>query len=286
VSALRRQRTLRRPVSIEGVGLHSGLRARARVVPAPPGHGRVFVRADLAGGPAIPAEARWLNGATGRQTVLDRDGVRIATSEHLLAALAALEIDNAIVEVHGEEVPDAGDGSAGPFVTALLGAGLVEQDTAIDPLVVETTISVGENESTLRAEPADVLTIACTYEHALVGRQEAAFRIDPDVFARQIAPARTFGFLHEVEALRAQGLARGGSLENAVVVGPGGPVGGQTWRFPDECVRHKILDLVGDLALVGRPVCTRITAVRSGHRLNAELVKALVRRGEDGASGR
>lgn len=271
----RAQTTLRTGVSIEGVGLHSGHPARAHFLPAPPDTGLVFIRVDRKETP-IPAcisSASTFDYAT----TLSADGVSIGTVEHLLSAALGEGLDNCIVEIDGPEVPIL-DGSALPFVRLFHAAGFERQDAPVRPLAPGREIAVAHGDRSIRFTPeGEGLTI--TYEidfpHPTVGKQELTWAVRPEDYAAKIAPARTFGFLREVQALRARGLARGGSLQNAVVLDDQGILSGPL-RFRDEFVRHKILDLLGDLALLGRPLHGRIHAHKAGHALHIELARALL----------
>ncbi|HWP34747.1 MAG TPA: UDP-3-O-acyl-N-acetylglucosamine deacetylase [Thermodesulfobacteriota bacterium] len=271
-----RQTTLARPVTCRGVGLHSGQPVRLALLPAGPGTGIVFVRTDLPGRPALPARVSSVIGTT-LATTLGRDGVRVGTVEHLLAALYGLGIDNCVVEVSGPEVPIM-DGSAAPFVALLESAGCARLDAPRLALVVDRPVELARGEQRIRVEPAGRLELVyeIAYDHPAVPPQRLAMPLDPARFAAELAPARTFGFLAEVEALKRRGLARGGSLENAVVVGADRVLNPGGLRFADEFVRHKALDLVGDLALLTVPLVGRVTVSRGGHRLHTDLVAALL----------
>jgi UDP-3-O-[3-hydroxymyristoyl] N-acetylglucosamine deacetylase len=271
----RAQTTLRTGVSIEGVGLHSGHPARAHFLPAPPDSGIVFLRVDRKGTriPASVSSASTFDYAT----TLSSEGVSIGTVEHLLSAAVGEGLDNCIVEIDGPEVPIL-DGSALPFVRLFHAAGFERQDAPVRPLAPGREIAVTRGERSIRYTPeGEVLTI--TYEidfpHPTVGRQALTWAVRPEDYAARIAPARTFGFLREVEALRARGLARGGSLQNAVVLDDEGILSGPL-RFRDEFVRHKVLDLLGDLALLGRPLHGHILAQKAGHALHIELGRAIL----------
>ncbi len=271
-----RQQTLARPVTCRGIGVHSGQAARLTLLPAPPDTGLVFVRTDLPGLPVIPARAANVVGTT-LATSLGREGAEVSTVEHLLAALHGLGIDNAVAEVDGPEVPIM-DGSAAPFVRLLDAAGRVVLDAPRRTLVVDRPVRVREGGREIAVEPADRLEIAyeIAFDHPAIPPQSLTLAVDPARFVAELAPARTFGFLAEVEALKARGLARGGSLENAVVVGPDRVLNPEGLRFPDEFVRHKALDLVGDLALLGLPLRGRVSVSRGGHQLHTRLVRALL----------
>ncbi len=271
------QTTVERPVEILGVGLHSGESGRLRVEPAAAGTGRTFIREDRSPSAEIPVAPRSLApDRRGRQTVLQDGDADVRTVEHLLAALYASGIDNVRLCITTREVPDAGDGSAVPFVEALERAGRVHYDAPRRSLTVRERVQVSDGDAWIRVEPADAFIVDCTYSHARVGVQRYACTVTRESFARDIAPARTFGFVEEVEHLRAEGLALGASLENALVIGPDGPLAGG-WRFADECVRHKVLDAIGDFAVLGSDLRLRVTAHRAGHQLNGRAVEAVAR---------
>lgn len=269
----RRQRTVAQPVVLEGAGLHTGLPVRMKILPAEAGEGIIFYRTDRPGSPPVPADPEHL--VPGRRCTALGWGAEeaVQTVEHLLAALRGLEVDNARVELDGPEVP-AGDGSAAVYVRLLEEAGLVELPDPRRWLRLEEPLAVSAGEANLVALPAEELRITYVFvsPHPAVGTQYADWRINPEIFRREIAPARTVGFLEEVEALQRQGLARGATAEMAVVIGPRGYLG--PLRFPDEVARHKVLDVVGDLALAGF-LRAHIIALRSGHALNAALTRKI-----------
>jgi UDP-3-O-[3-hydroxymyristoyl] N-acetylglucosamine deacetylase len=281
------QTSIRKSASCEGVGLHTGVPVTMALRPAPPDHGVVFVV-----GPertAVPvAPESLLNGHYA--TTIGAAGIQIQTVEHLLAAVRALGIDNLLVELDGPELP-AMDGSSAPFVALLYAAGRESQVAVRRPaLRVAEAIRVGDEHRWLQVLPASELRISYTldHEHPAVGVQVASFVPTERVFVEELAPARTYGFLKDLELLRQQGLALGGSLANAVVLGQERILNGAL-RFRDEFVRHKILDVIGDLALVGRPVLGHVVARNAGHALNHLLVRELVkaaRRWEDAAPRR
>jgi len=264
------QHTLRAVLEFAGVGLHTGADARLRIHPQPPGTGLVFqLGAD---GPLIPALAEWI-AETRRATVLGNGEATVSTVEHVLSALFALGADNALLEVEGPEVP-ALDGSAEAFAAAIARVGLLEQDQPRRRFVVERPQAFEHGESRLIALPADEFrVVVCVDFPAPVGAQFFASAIEPEGYRDEIAPARTFGYLHEVEALRAAGLARGGSLDNALVFAENGPL--TPLRWPNEVVRHKVLDLIGDLALLGAWPRGEFVSIKSGHRLHATATRAL-----------
>jgi len=270
---MRAQSTLSRPLRVSGVGLHSGRHVDVLLSPAPPDHGIVFYRSDADRFiPAVVEEAGNLDHAT----TLGPRGSEVGTVEHLLSAAVGIGLDNVLVEVNGPEVPVL-DGSAAPWVAAFRHAGLERQGAPIRPLVPSRTIAItGPGGKRLEIRPARELRVTYTidFPHAAVGRQSITVVITPDSYARHLAPARTFGFLAEYEQLKAHGLARGASMTNCIVIGKDGVENGAL-RFADEFVRHKALDLVGDLALVGRPVLGHVIANRAGHALHAQLARVL-----------
>ncbi len=271
---MRQQATLRTTVSIDGVGLHSGHPVRAHFHPAAPDHGLVFVRREH---PERLIPAGLESAATfDYATTLKSGEVSIGTVEHVLAAAAGVGLDNCMIEIEGPEVPIV-DGSALPFVRLFHAAGFERQDAVVRPLIPGESVEVTRDDRRILYVP-DGPGLTITYEidfpHPIVGRQAMTFALRPEEFAARIAPARTFGFTREVEALRSRGLARGGSLQNAVVLDDDGIVSGPL-RFRDEFVRHKILDLVGDLALLGRPLHGRIHAWKAGHALHIEFARAI-----------
>ena len=261
------QRTLRRPVSCSGIGLHSGNKVTLSLKPAPVDYGIRFQRADL-GGLEVPATVLHLGGnrlATG----LTREAVSVETVEHLLAALTALGIDNVIVELNSPEVPIM-DGSAAPFVYLILNeAGVKRQSAAKKFLKILRPISLSQGDKRIALYPSDhfKVTYSISFDHPLIRHQSRTMRITDETFVEDIAPARTFGFLKEVEMLRQRGLALGGSLDNAIVLGETGVLN-NALRFDDEFVRHKILDVIGDMALLGHPIIGHLVAHRGGHGLH------------------
>ncbi|HEY6051186.1 MAG TPA: UDP-3-O-acyl-N-acetylglucosamine deacetylase [Thermoanaerobaculia bacterium] len=273
---MRTQTTLRTAVSIEGIGLHSGHPVRAHFRPAPPDHGLVFVRLDHG---AMEIPARLTSAATfDYATTLSAGGVSIGTVEHALSAAAGEGLDNCRIEIDGPEVPIL-DGSAMPFVRLFHAAGFERQSAPLRPFELARFVSVERGDRSVEYFP-DGSGLTISYEidfpHPAVGRQQLTVAIRPEEYSTRVAPARTFGFARDVEAMRARGLARGGSLSNAVVLDEAGVASGPL-RFRDEFVRHKILDLLGDLALLGRPLRGRIHARKAGHALHIEFARALER---------
>lgn len=274
--------TISATVGIEGVGLHSGHYTKLELHPAPPGSGLTFVRTDLGHLriPAIQASTTALDYAT----TVGRDDVSIGTVEHLLSAVVALSVTDLDIHIDGPEVPII-DGSALPFVHLIDAAGVKSHGESIAPLRVTRAIEVRDGEKSIRITPARKLSIhyKIDFTHRSIGRQAFHFDVTAESFTRKIAPARTFGFLKEVEHLRAAGLARGGSIENCIVLADDGVVNGPL-RFRDEFVRHKVLDLIGDLALIGRPLLGEITAIKAGHALHSRFVASLLAHAEESAT--
>ena len=270
------QRTLRRPVSCSGIGLHSGNKVTLSLKPAPADYGIRFQRSDL-GGLEIPATVTHLGGirlATG----LTREAVSVETVEHLLAALTALGIDNCIVELNTPEVPIM-DGSAAPFVYLILNESGVRRLSAPKKfLKVLRPISLSQGDKRIALYPSDhfKVTYSISFDHPLIRHQSRTMKITDETFVEEIAPARTFGFLKEVEMLRQRGLALGGSLDNAIVLGETGVLNQNALRFEDEFVRHKILDAIGDLSLVGYPVIGHLVAHRAGHALHTAFAARIL----------
>lgn len=268
------QRTVAAPVSVEGIGLHSGRPVRLTIRPAGAGEGIRWRRIDLPGHPEVAARPEHVT-RTDRCTVLAAEGCEVQTVEHVMAALYGCGVDNCVVELDGPEAPIA-DGSAAPFVEAIRRAGLAELAAERRVLRLSAPVWIDEGTSSLVALPAESLRVSCLFvndrRHPALHDQFGSWEITAEVFDAEIAPARTFGFLADVEALRARGLALGGSLSSAVVFGEREVL--TPLRFHDEPVRHKVLDLVGDLALAGR-VEAHILAIRPSHRLNNRLARAV-----------
>jgi UDP-3-O-[3-hydroxymyristoyl] N-acetylglucosamine deacetylase/3-hydroxyacyl-[acyl-carrier-protein] dehydratase len=270
-----RQKTIKGAASFTGVGLHTGEQSTLTFNPAPPNTGVVFIRADLPGKPAIPADISHVVD-TARGTTLGTNGAKIMTVEHVLAAVAGLGIDNLSVEVDATEAP-VGDGSALPFVKAIQSAGVVTQKPEKRPLEIKEPITYEKNGVNIVLLPYNGLKVSflIDYNHPVLGTQYASFEISDTVFAKELAPARTFTFLHEVEMLQKAGLIKGGSLDNAVVIGETGILNKGSLRFSNEFVRHKILDVIGDFFLIGVPLYAHVIAAKSGHAANVEIVQRL-----------
>lgn len=275
-----RQTTIARKVSCAGIGVHSGVRARLTVLPAPANSGICFVRTDLPQGTGtILAHAESVSDTQLGTTLSNEHGASVAVVEHLLAAIAGLGLDNLRIEIDAGEVPIM-DGSASVFYELLTLAGLRNLGPARRRIRILETVEVrdGPKRATLSPSTGDVLTLRARieYEDRHIGVQQMALRLAPGMFARDLAFARTYGFERDVEKLRSLGLARGGSLENAVVIGDDGVMNPEGLRSEDEFVRHKMLDAVGDLMLAGAPIAGDYDAVQPGHGLNNQLVRALL----------
>ena len=273
-----RQRTIARSVEVRGHGLHTGEPARVVLRPAPDHAGRRFRRSDLPGAPEIPATVAAVD-SVDHETALRRGKAVVRTVEHLLAAAHGLGVDNLWIDVEGRELP-ALDGSAAPWCERLMEAGLIEQEAPAPRLRVDRPFSFRAGLARYDVTPARACRVSATidFDHPFIGRQAAGVQMDPEPFRREIAPARTFGLSAWREALRERGLAVGATLDNTLVVSANGLETGQTLRFPDEFVRHKILDIIGDLALVGARLHCHVAAERPGHHGNLELARRLARR--------
>lgn len=269
------RRTVANRMELDGVGLHLGRPCRLAFVPAAPDSGIRFRRVDLEGHPETPALVEHAIESE-RRTQLGEGERALHTVEHVLAAIVGAEIDDVIIEMDAAEPPIL-DGSAMPFLDALMKAGAREQRGEVLDIRLHYTLRVESGESVYVVEPANALQIdvMIDFPHPLVGQQRGSWTITPAVFAKELAGARTFGFFHEVEALRAKGLIQGASTDNALALDADGIVG-NTLRWPDEFVRHKALDVVGDLALAGRRVRGKISAVKPSHRGTVALVRAML----------
>jgi UDP-3-O-[3-hydroxymyristoyl] N-acetylglucosamine deacetylase len=277
---IRFQRTIKKPAFCEGIGLHSGKQVWMTLKPAPVNAGITFVRTDL-GGVEIKAIAS-NTAATSYATTLSRNGASVQTVEHLLAAFSGLGIDNIVVEIDGAEVPVL-DGSAGPFVRLIADAGVQNQEKLRPMLKVLRPVIVREGNKQLAIWPSEMPSISyfIDFNHPMLKEQSFNYTVSEDGFIREIADARTFGFLSDVQTLRANGLAKGGSMENAVILGDETVLNEDGLRYQDEFVRHKILDLIGDLSLAGMPVIGHVVAHKSGHGLNTKLAAKLLENPQD-----
>lgn len=272
---MRFESTIQRPVEVSGVGLHSGAQVKMRICPAPPGAGIVFVRTDLDGF-SIPASWGYV-ARVSYATSLMRQGVLISTTEHLLSVLYSIGLDNAYIEIDNLEVPVL-DGSGLPFVEMIEDAGIRYYRRRRRYLRIRRPVTVADKGRCISILPDHSFRLTCEvdFDHPLVGRQSLEMVITREQYSAELAPARTFGFERDLAQLRNMGLIRGASLENAVcfdqhsVLNPGG------LRFPDECCRHKALDLIGDLALIGRPLLGHVIAERAGHAMHTALVARIM----------
>lgn len=262
------QKTLARSTRCSGIGLHSGKHANLTIRPAPENHGIKFRRIDLMDQPSIPARFNKVVD-TSLATVIGNEGFIVSTIEHLMAALAGLGIDNALVDVDTYELPMM-DGSAGPYVRMLMEAGIKCQSSPRCFFTIKKPIELEENGKFVGLYPDNCLRISYTieYDHPLIRSQSFSAEITEECFQNEIANARTFCLLHEVEQMKAHGLALGGSLDNALVIDDTRIVNEDGLRFDNECVRHKLLDCIGDFSLLGLPILGHIVAKRSGHHFN------------------
>jgi UDP-3-O-[3-hydroxymyristoyl] N-acetylglucosamine deacetylase len=263
-----RQRTLKQPASCSGIGLHSGKAVNLTIKPAAINYGIKFIRTDLQDNPSITAHFNKVVD-TSLATVIGSNGCIVSTIEHLMASFAGFSIDNAMVELDAYEVPVM-DGSAGPFIDLIKTAGIKEQPAARHFFVIKEPIVLEEDGKTVAVYPGDTFKITCfiEFDHPLIGQQFYEMEISDDGFEAEICRARTFGFLHEVEYMKRYGLARGGSLENAVVIDKHRILNQDGLRYSDEFVRHKILDCLGDFSLLGMPILGHLMVNKSGHAFN------------------
>jgi UDP-3-O-[3-hydroxymyristoyl] N-acetylglucosamine deacetylase len=277
---VRNQQTLAAAVTCSGIGLHSGQPVTITLRPAPPDTGIVFVNRNGHAGASLSASIEHRI-PTELCTAISGNGFQVKTIEHVLAALAGLEVDNVYIDVTASEVPVM-DGSAGPFVRLIQSIGLTTQNRRQPYLKIMAPIEVSEGSKRVRIEPSATprITYSIHYDHPLIETQTYVHDCSVQAFASHIADARTFGFLHEVRALWARGLGQGGTLENTVVLSEDGVVNESGLRFPNEFVRHKVLDLIGDFSLLGMPFIGHIVAERSGHALHTRLVQQILEQPE------
>lgn len=288
-----KQRTIKDQVTVEGIGLQTGKIVRVTLKPSPADSGINFIRTDLANKPLLNIQSLDLSDSAsaerspsagsgprpevieGRRTMLGMGPLQIQTTEHLMAALSGLSIDNIVVELDNVELPGL-DGSAKGFVDALLKAGLIDQDSPKNFLKIDRPVFADGPDNMLAAFPGENFKISYTmsYEDASLGTQFFSISLNEDNFKKEVAPARTFCLEEEALTLIKRGLGKGASCENTLVMGKSGPIKNKL-RFPDEPVRHKVLDLIGDLYLIGMPIKGHIVAIKSGHALNMELVRQL-----------
>jgi UDP-3-O-[3-hydroxymyristoyl] N-acetylglucosamine deacetylase len=271
---MRSQRTIKNEVTFEGIGLHTGKHARVTLKPASRDSGITFIRSDK--NTVIKAHVGSVID-TAFATTIGRDGAKIRTVEHIMAALAGLGIDNIVVDVNGPEIPIL-DGSSTELISVVLKAGIAKQGKKRPYLRIKRPIIFDDGSSKVAALPYEGrrITYSIFFNHYGFGEQRLSLEIDEETFAREIAPARTFGFLKDIEYLRINGLAKGGSLDNAIVLGENGVLNSSGLRFKDEFVRHKVLDSIGDLAILGFPIYGHIIANKSGHSANIKFLKKLL----------
>lgn len=270
------QKTIRKRVVVHGIGVHSGKPCSLTFIPAPPNTGVHFVRSDLPERPSLGVQADNVK-ATGYATTLGGEVFSVATVEHCLSALSALRIDNLFIELDGPEIPIC-DGSAQHFLDALHKAGMVEQDQPRKYCYITQPIYFSEGEKQAYVVPYHGLRVTVTidFPHPIIGKQKIDLDVNDQSFTREIAGARTFGFLKDVEALQARGLALGGSLDNAIVLDENGIVNPGGLRFEDEFVRHKALDALGDLVTLGMPLMGHVVLHKSGHDIMNKLIKKII----------
>lgn len=270
------QKTLLRSVKTSGIGLHTGVEVNLELKPAPPNTGYIFVRTELDNF-EIPASVEYISHCSYATTLL-RKGVVLSTCEHLLSALRGAGVDNCFIELDNIEIPIL-DGSSENFLELIEHAGIIEQNAPRRFLKILKKIEFEQDDRKMSIEPSDKYEIDCRIEfaHPLIERQTYHFEMKNGSFGREIASARTFGFTEEIEMLRKANLALGGSLDNAIVLTPDGMLNETPLRFEDEFVRHKILDIIGDLALLGMPILGRIYAEKSGHSVHASLMSKLLK---------
>ncbi len=277
------QRTLKEAISATGVGLHSGERVRLTLRPAPPDAGITFIRTDLPEPVAVKALPELVNDTRLSSTLVSETGVRVGTIEHLMSALAGLGIDNLVVEVTAAEIPIM-DGSAAPFLFLVQTAGIVEQAVAKKFIRVLEPVEIVDGDKWVRLDPHEGFTVSLSIEFNHPAFNLAPQKVDVDFshrsYIEEISRARTFGFMHEVEYMRNHGLGLGGSLDNAIVIDDEYVLNPEGLRFPDEFVRHKILDAIGDLYIVGHPLIAHFSGHKSGHAMNNQLLRTLLARPE------
>ena len=273
---MNRQKTLSKPIETGGTGLHTGVSVNLKLRPAPENTGYVFVRTDLDDF-EIPASVEYISHCS-YATTLMRRGVMLSTVEHLLAALRGAGIDNCFVEIDNIEMPIM-DGSSETFLELIERAGVTEQNAPRRFLQILEKVEIAQGDRQMSIEPADRYEIQCLidFPHPFIRRQSYNFILSDGSFGRHIAAARTFGFTQEIEMLKKANLAMGGSLDNAIVLTADGMLNQNPLRFPDEFVRHKILDIIGDFALLGMPVLGKITAQKTGHAVHAALMAKLLK---------
>ncbi len=285
------QKTIGQPVKLEGTGLHSGLPVTVRLKPSKENSGIRFIRTDLPGAPDIKADTEHLlaPARSPRRTSIGRGGSRVDMIEHLMAVLHAAGIDNIIVEISGVEMPGL-DGSAAGYTEAVHGAGVVAQNAARKTWSIRKSIVCSQGDAVIMAHPDDKLSISCrvVYDGGIPPEQQSSFVLETEngfeAFSKEIAPARTFCSEKEGRAARALGLGKGASLKNTLVFNESGVIDNEL-RFDNECARHKVLDVMGDLFLLNGEIKARIEGVKNGHALNYKLVHEIIKQGDSNAKG-
>ncbi|MDQ3633385.1 MAG: UDP-3-O-acyl-N-acetylglucosamine deacetylase [Acidobacteriota bacterium] len=273
---MQRQKTLEQSIKTSGIGLHTGVEVNLNLKPAPENTGYIFVRTDLDNF-EIPASAEYISHCSYATTLL-RKGVVLSTCEHLLSALRGIGIDNCFIELDNIEIPIL-DGSSENFIELIEKAGIKEQNASRRFFRVKEKVEFEQDDRKMSVEPSDKFEIECSidFPHPFINKQTFHFVLDNGSFGREIASARTFGFTQEIEMLRKANLAQGGSLDNAIVLTETGMLNENPLRFKDEFVRHKILDIIGDFALLGMPMLAKIIAEKSGHSIHASLMSKLLK---------
>lgn len=273
---MQKQTTLAQSIKANGIGLHTGVAVSLEIKPAPENTGYIFVRTDLDNF-EIPASAEYISHCSYATTLL-RKGVVLSTCEHLLSALRGVGVDNCFIELDNIEIPIM-DGSSENFIELIEQAGIIEQDTPRRFFKVLKKVEFIDNDRKMSVEPSDKFEIDCVidFPHPFINKQIFKFILENGSFGKEIASARTFGFTQEIEMLRKANLAQGGSLENAIVLTETGMLNENPLRYKDEFVRHKILDIIGDFALLGMPLLGKITAEKSGHSIHASLMSKLLK---------
>ncbi len=271
-----KQTTISKPIKVSGIGLHTGVEVNLTLKPAPPNTGYVFVRTDLDNF-EVPASVEYISHCSYATTLL-RKGVLLSTCEHLLAALRGSGVDNCFIELDNIEIPIM-DGSSENFIELIENAGITKQNAERRFLQINKKVEIEQGDRKMSIEPANKYEIECLidFPHPFIKKQTFNFVFENGSFGREIASARTFGFTAEIEMLRKANLALGGSLDNAIVLTPNGMLNENPLRYPDEFVRHKILDIIGDFALLGMPILGKIKAEKSGHSVHASLMSKLLK---------
>jgi UDP-3-O-[3-hydroxymyristoyl] N-acetylglucosamine deacetylase len=279
------QRTVAKPVNCSGVGIHSGKKVNLTIKPAPPNHGIKFIRTDLLDCPVISAHFNMVVD-TSLATVIGFEGFIVSTIEHLMASFAGLSIDNALVEIDSYEMPIM-DGSAYPFTSLIKASGIKELDTPRYFFVIKKPIELKKDGKMVGVYPCSTYKITCTieYDHPLINTQSYSVDVSDHIWENEISKARTFGFLHEYEYLKKNGLARGVTLENVIAIDDKDVINEGGLRYRDEFVRHKILDCIGDFSLLGMPILGHVVAEKSGHAFNHSFLKKIFAEKESWETG-